>query len=242
MKQLIQAEYIKGRRSFGRRSMIIFPMVAILFAVFLMSGQLSQIAAYNWWYILLLPAAVAFLVISLINSEKRMGFINLKTLPISSQKIWVSKIITGFTYLFLMNVMLFGFSTISGLLFGSQYPIWGGLLAGLLLTITWAWQVPLGMWLVTKFNSTAAFLCLIAANTVCSFQDIAGGQLWYIPFAIPPRLMTPIIGINPNGVPLSANSPLWNTSVILPGVIITIFLFIFSAWFTTKSFDWSREK
>lgn len=241
MTKLIQAEYIKGRRSFGRRCMILFPMVATLFAIFLMSGQLSQIAAFNWWYILLLPAAVAFLAISLINSEKRMGFINLKTLPFPSQKIWLSKIITGCTYLFLMNAILFSFATISGLLFGSQYPVWRGLSAGLVLTITWAWQIPLGMWLVTKFNSTAAFLGLVAINIICCNQDIAGGKLWFIPFAIPSRLMAPTIGINPNGVPLSANSPLWDASVIFIGIAITAFLFILMTWVTTKAFDWSKK-
>jgi lantibiotic protection ABC transporter MutE/EpiE family permease subunit len=241
MVKLIQAEYIKGRRGFGRRGMIFFPMIATFFAVFLMSGKLSQIAAYNWWYILLLPAAVAFLAISLINNEKRLEFINLKTLPIPSQKIWLSKILTGCTYLFLMNALLFGFSTISGMIFGSSYPIWRGLLAGGVLTITWAWQVPMGMWLVTKFNSSIAFLSLFAINTICSLQNIAGEKLWVIPFAIPSRLMAPIIGVNPNGIPLATDSPLWDTRVILPGIAITVCLFFLMTGITTKLVDWSNK-
>lgn len=242
MTNLVQAELIKGRHSFGRRCMILFPMIATFFSIFLMSGELSQIAAYNWWYVLLLPAAVAFLAIGLINNEKRIAFIQLKTLPISSQKIWLAKIIAGCTYLFLMNAILFGFTTVAGIFFGSQYPIWRGLVAGLVLTITWGWQIPLGMWLVTKFNSTIAFLSLFAVNTICSLQDIAGGQLWLIPFAIPSRLMAAIIGINPNGVPLSADSPLWHTNVIFPGITITIALFILITGLTLKVFDGSSER
>lgn len=48
MKSLIQSEFIKGRRTFGRKSIMEFPLMVYLLAIFLMGGQLTQVGAYSW--------------------------------------------------------------------------------------------------------------------------------------------------------------------------------------------------
>ncbi len=241
MGKLIQAEYIKGKRSFGRRSLFFFPLLIALMAIFLMGGQFTQIGAYNWWYMMLLPTVAALVCINLIDPDKRLDFFNINTLPIAPSKIWQAKLWTGCSYLLLANAIVFGLTTLSGLLFGGQYPLWRGLAAGLVLTLTWLWQIPLGMFLAARFNAIVTFLSLLGLNIFCSGQDTAGGDLWFIPFAIAPRLMAPIIWINPNGVPMTADSPLHDTSVILPGLIITLLLFAALSWLTTKWFSVRRD-
>ena len=47
MGRLIQAELLKGRRSFGRKGLVIFPLLVSGMAIFLMGGQFTQIGAYN---------------------------------------------------------------------------------------------------------------------------------------------------------------------------------------------------
>ncbi|MGM0214879.1 lantibiotic immunity ABC transporter MutE/EpiE family permease subunit [Enterococcus sp. AZ109] len=241
MGKLIYAEYIKGRRSFGRRSLFFFPLLIALLAIFLMGGQFTQIGAYNWWYMTLLPTVTALVCINLINPDKRWAFFNLAVLPVAQTKIWQAKLWTGCSYLLVANFIVFGLTTLSGLLFGGQYPLWRGLAAGIVLTLTWLWQIPLGMFLATRFHSIATFLSLLGLNIVFSIQDFAGGSLWFIPFAIAPRLMAAILGINPNGVPMTADSPLHDTRVILPGLVISLILFLIFSWLTTKWFGNRRD-
>lgn len=242
MNRLIQGEFIKGRRSFGRRSLVLFPLLVSLMAIFLMGGQFTQIGAYNWWYMMLLPTVTALVCINLINPDKRLDFFNTSTLPVAQARVWQAKIWTGCSYLFLANGVVFGLTTLSGSLFNAQYPVWRGLTAGLVLTITWLWQIPLGMFLAVQFNSTVTFLSILVLNVGFSIQDIAGGTLWFIPFAIPARLMAALIGVNPNGVPMDAASPLHDPRVILPGIAITSFLFILLFLFTTKWFSRGRNE
>lgn len=240
MLSLMRAEYIKGRRSFGRRSLIIFPLFVLVLSVVLMSGQLTQMGAYNWWYMLMGPIVIALVCVNLTGPEKQMDFFNISCLPIPHKKTWLAKIAVGCSYVFAANIVVFGLSALAGLIFGAQFPVERGLLACLILTITWLWQIPLGMFLSVKFNSTVTFLMIFGANLVCSVQTIAGGDFWMIPFAIAARLMTPTLGINPNGVALADTSPLNDVSVILPGLLITLVLFVVGVlvtkvWFEKRS-------
>lgn len=237
MTRFIQAELLKGKRSFGRKGLIIFPLLVSLMAIFLMGGQFTQVGAYNWWYMLLLPMVVGLICTNLIDSDKRFSFYNVNILPFPVSKIWQGKIWTGILYLAFGNGLIFGLTTISGVIFSSQYPFWRGITAGIVLTLTWSWQIPFGLFLASRFNSVVTFLGILFLNILCSGQTIAGGDFWYLPFAIPPRMMAPIIGINPNGIPLEAGSPLHDTAVIFPGLIITVSLLFIGYFITTKWFS-----
>lgn len=239
MGSLIKSEYIKGKRSFGRKSLFIFPLVVTCLAIVLMGGQLTQIGALNWWYMMFLPATIALVSTNSITVEKNNEFFNVDILPYAKNKVWNAKIWVGVSYIFLANMFIFLMTTISGTVFGVQYTILRGVGAAFTLTIAVAWQAPLGMFLAAKFNSSVTLITIIAANFICSIQDIAGGKAWFIPFAIPARLMAPILGINPNGVPLEASSPLQATNVILPGIFITSILF---AILFISSSKWFKER
>lgn len=240
MVNLIKSEYIKGRRSFGRKCLVFFPLLVALMAIVLMGGAFIQVGAYNWWYMMFLPTCVALICINLTEPEKRMHFFNIAILPVQNKEIWLAKVCAGCCYLFTGNLIVFGLTTISGVFFGTQYPVLRGIVAALVLTVTWAWQIPLGMLLSIKFSSVVTFLGILGVNVICSIQTIAGGDLWFIPFAIPARLMAPILGINPNGVPMTADSPLHDFSVIMPGILITTILFailliLTKNWFNRRS-------
>lgn len=237
MGNLIQSEMIKGRRSFGRKSLVLFPLLVVLMAIMLMGGSLTQIGAYNWWCMIFLPTVVALVCINLIGAEKKMHFFNTEVLPEAKSKVWVAKVCVGCFYIFIANFIVFGLTSISGFFFGAQYPAWRGFVAAMILTVSYAWQIPLGMLLSVKLNSAAIFLLVLSTNIICSLQDIAGGRFWFIPFAIPARLMSPILGINPNGVPLAAGSPLLDSGVILPGMLIAAALFVLALTLTSIWFE-----
>lgn len=241
MTQLIYSEYIKGKHTPVRKLLFLLPLLVSLMAAFLMRGQLTQIGAYNWWYMMLLPTIVALFCAQLIQSEKKIGYFNLEILPYSRKLLWQAKISIACLYLLTSSLVLFGLTTIFGFIFGAQLSISQGLLACIILTITWIWQIPLALFLSAKFNSTTTFISIIGLNLILSIQDFSGGPLWFIPFSITPRLMAAIIAVNPNGVPLSSTSDLHNTTVVLPGILITICLFILLSWLTTKWFNNRRN-
>lgn len=80
MGRIIQAELLKGKRSFGRKSLVIFPLLVSCMAIFLMGGQFTQIGAYNWWYMILLPMTVGLICTNLVDSDKRLSFFNVNVL------------------------------------------------------------------------------------------------------------------------------------------------------------------
>ncbi len=239
MFDLVRAELVKGRRSFGRTCIFAFPLAIALMAIALMGGRFVQIGALNWWYVALLPAVVALICVNLVSPEKKHGFTGMFALPTSKARMWGAKVLAGCFYLTVANFILFGLTTLTGLAFSSQYPVYQGLFAALVLTITCAWQIPLGMFLACRFSPALTLISILVVDFICSGQPLAGGPLWFIPFSIPARLMAPLLGVNPNGVSLQAGDALLDPSVIAPGLAITAALFVIacmatSVWFSRK--------
>lgn len=88
--------------------------------------------------------------------------------------------------LFIGNLIVFGLTTISGLFFGSQYPIWRGLAAAVVLTIAWVWQIPLGIVLIRQAKFGGDFLGILGVNIICSIQILLAAvfglfHLQYLP-------------------------------------------------------------
>ena len=55
----------------------------------------------------------------------------------------------------------------------------------------------------------------------------AAEPYWFlVPWSWPTRLMCPIIQVHPNGVFLESGSPLLDSGVILPGVVIALATFV----------------
>ena len=60
---------------------------------------------------------------------------------------------------------------------------------------------------------------------------------WWIPFAIPARLMCPIVGILPNGLLVETSGKEFaNPNVILPGILIEIVLYVILTYVTAQEF------
>lgn len=54
----------------------------------------------------------------------------------------------------------------------------------------------------------------------------------YVPWSWPLRLMSPVAGVNPNGVPLLPGDPLLDTSVIPAGIAVSLLFFAACSWLT----------
>ena len=124
------------------------------------------------------------------------------------------------------NFQLFGGVLLCGKLFGSTISGWNGFCGFLLLSIVSLWEIPLYMFLSARFGMLATVLSS-AVLSIAGTAGFAGTDFWWLcPSAVPSRLMCPVLGILPNGLPVPVESSLWNRGVILPGIMISVSWFI----------------
>ena len=105
MKNYIFAENLKHEHSFLKKLLIIAPIVAILHAFVLMPSYFS-VNAYNWWYVMIMPATLA-LIPSMMHrrEDKKLKYIAIYPLNVNLGKIWYSKILVANIY-FLITAFL----------------------------------------------------------------------------------------------------------------------------------------
>lgn len=239
MLKMIKAEHLKSRHSFGKHLPVIFPIFTLLLVYCLMNGNMMPEGTWNWWYAMLLPGMLAILCHLGMTKEKKMHYFNLYCLSIPVSKYLMGKMIYWGFCLLLANFLIFIGTWIVGDFFGTTISVIEGLCGFVLLTITYLWEIPLYMLLSARFGMfTSIFSCMVL--TVGSVVAIAHSRLWWVlPSAIPIRLMCPVLGIMPNGLLVPEGSKLFDTSVILIGIFLSL------AWFALMSYFvilWFKRK
>jgi len=232
MINILQSEFLKYKRTFTRRLILLAPMFFIIVALpqklfmpenYLRPWQLILDLVFNWWPVVFIPMGLALFAALTESQEKKAGnYRSLRVHDISPAHLWIAKVIIMGCHTLISTLVLIGATVISGLITGCGSIPWFKIFAASLT----AWIVslaiiPLQLWIATwkgTFASIAiGFLGLIAG--VIAAQE----SYWvYVPWSWPIRLMSPIIGVHPNGTLLESTSPLLNVSVIPQGIIISI--------------------
>lgn len=238
MYNLLKAECLKQKRRFSLKLLWAAPLVPLLLAFLLMGGRFLLEGSFNWWYTMLLPGALAMLVSFTGSAEKKHNRHGLFSVMTDKKKLWFAQLILHTIFLFLMNLIFFVFVSAAGAFLGISMPFFDSFTASLVLSVTFAWQIPLFMFLCEKAGAFCSIFVSLLFNMGFGIF-FAATKLWYIPFSIPARLMCPIIRVLPNGLPVPAGSSLENTSVIFPGLLITALLYIAlslvtAGWFARK--------
>lgn len=146
MKNYIFAENLKHKHSFLLKILLIAPIIALLNAFVLMPSYFS-INAYNWWYVILMPATFALIPAMMHRKEERkLNYRAIFPLNIDLKKIWISKILTASIYLSITAILhmlgVFVFQFFIGEQLTGNYAFTTLLFASVLLVITNIWQVP----------------------------------------------------------------------------------------------------
>lgn len=241
MKHMILSERLKTRHSFAAALPLAAPMLTLAL-VFVLTGGMEKAffaAAWNWWYIMLLPGMLSVLCCLNMAGEKGCRYYNLKVLPVPEWKLLLGKIAYLAHCLFLSNAVLFVGASVGGFLLGSSISLRGGMEAAVLLSLSFLWAIPVYLFLSTRFGMFAAvFSCLLlsACGALAAPED---GLWWTLPPAIPLRLMCPVLGLHPNGLPLIPESELWDQGLILPGAALSLVWFailtaLFILWFEKR--------
>lgn len=244
MLNIIKSEHLKLKHTFGIKLPIIAPIIPLLLVLLLTGGLQNTLpaATWNWWYMTPLSGMLAVLCYLNIRKDGELKFHNILSSQISMKKIWLGKIIYCAIALLLSNFIILLGTLIGGFVFGTTISVWDGFCAAVLLSISYLWQIPLFMFLNTKFGMFASIFSSMALS-VSGVVTLADSDIWWVyPSSIPIRLMCPVLGLLPNGLPIPAGSELFSASVIFPGILISLAWFIVLTIATIRWFSRLESK
>lgn len=246
MSRLLKSEFLKYRRTLTRKLIFFSPLFFVLLALLqklfmpandLRPGELLIAMIYNWWPVLFVPIGMAIFASLIELQEKRAGnYRSLKARHISPVAIWVSKIFVMAIHLLFTTVILILATFLSGIIIaGGNIPLDNVFVAGFVVWITSLALIPLQLWVANGLGTVASIVMGVMGLVLGVIA--APSSYWiYIPWSWSTRLMSPIIGVHPNGTILEPTSPLHDSSVILIGIIISLTTTVIVSWMTAKWF------
>jgi lantibiotic transport system permease protein len=249
MLALIYAENLKYKRSLDKKLSLLAPGFFIIFALYIAARlpegmamireELSYIM-FNWWPVIFIPLGTALLGGLSYKREKRAG--NGRNMLLYHKPVnllWYSKIIAVALQTLRANSMVILctglFSILGG---GGIRGILQCIVAGFLLWCTSLSIIPLQLF-VAFWKGT---LCSMIVGIVGMMTGVlmAPESWWFFnPYSIATRIMSPIIGVHPNGVILPAQDSLRDPSVIWIGILLSflyfiVFSFLSGMWFLKR--------
>ncbi|GAB7388055.1 lantibiotic immunity ABC transporter MutE/EpiE family permease subunit [Bacillaceae bacterium] len=249
MIPVIQSEHLKYKRTFARRLTWLAPLCILFIAfpqkLFLPPGDVKPWAlllyqVFNWWPVLFIPLGTALFAALVQIQEKKAGnFRNLRVHPISPFAAWTGKIIVMAYHTLLAALVLVAAVLLSGLATAGREIPWAKTVAGrLILWLTSLAVLPLQLW-AAAWKGASFSLAMGFAGMIAGVVAAPTPRWIYVPWSWPIRLMCPVIGVHPNGVPLEESDPLWDPSVLPVGIALAaasfaIFTVVTAAWFARR--------
>lgn len=249
MANILRSEWIKSRRSFAKKLAMAAPFFFVLFAavmrIFLpeqgrLPWELLLSMIFNWWPVLFVPMGIALLCsLTEVRERKAGSYRAVMSNDISAAKLWFGKIAMLGWLLLLSSAMLIVAAWAAGLLAaGGEVPLARIGAASFLIWLTALGLIPIHLFAAVRFGAFAN-LALGIAGMAAGVLGADDAYWMFIPWSLPTRLMSPVIGVHPNGVPLEAGDVLLDPSAIPIGIASSlIFLVLFSAatawWFSQR--------
>lgn len=243
MLNVIQSENLKYKHTFSQKLVLIAPLFIVLYAIIVKLFIPAVVGTpwdfflcmvFSWWPLIFIPLGTALLCTLAEMREKKAGnYRSLRTYNLSASALWFSKITVLALYTLLSSVTMIFTTLIAGSLFAQgTVPIGKIIEASAII-----WLVSLSIIPIQLF--AAAWKGTVVAVVLGLFGLFTGviaapKPFWiFVPWSWPMRLMSPIIGVHPNGIPLEAGDPLLNPSVIPVGIAISLAFFVVTAVLTT---------
>ncbi|KKD54893.1 MULTISPECIES: lantibiotic immunity ABC transporter MutE/EpiE family permease subunit [Paenibacillus] len=237
MQQNIAAEHLKLKRTFTKKLVWLAPIVTLLLCTGLMGGHMFQSASYNWWYIMLLPGALTLMCSGVIQKDgKKLKYRAILGMSVDLAQVWYGKIGVCVRLLMVSSIILFVGITLGGFVFSSSVTLAGSVAATLILFVTFLWQIPLCLFLTDRIGMFSTLIINMLGNVACTILFATSSIWWAVPYAIPARLMCAVIQVLPNGLAILSEDPLLDRGVIVPGLVITVGLFMILSVLTAMSF------
>lgn len=236
MIRILKTEFIKERRSANSKLKFFVPIIFVLFNIMMVSlmgispSGKSYIMAtsFNWYPILILPIVISLLVINVINKEKdeHIGF--QRSMNIRAEKILLSKnivvILELLTILFISSIAIY----FVGILLLNEKIYIDQLIVATCVLFLGSLPIIAISFLINNLINKKFLVILI--NFVLTFPSaiIAVTSKWmFFPWAYNLRILSPIIGVHPNGTFLETNSYLMNMSTTYFGIFLCLAVYFF---------------
>lgn len=227
----LYAEHLKFRRTFVKFLPAAAPVLTLLFALILTGGIENAVpsGAWNWWYTAMLPGMLSLICCLQIKKDKKIKYFHLFSLSAPATKVFCGKLLYCICCLLFSNLLMFFGTWLLGSLSGTTISPVNGFLGALLLTVSFAWEIPLLFLLSDRFGM---FFCVFFGIFLSGLGIVffAPSRFWWLfPAAFPGRLMCPLLHIQPNGLPVPEGSLLSDPSVCLWGILLSFVWFVFTA-------------
>lgn len=231
MLKLFKSESLKYKRTFTKGLMLGAPFFFVLYA-FLSLQQLTSennyfiYTVFNWWPLIFVPLGISLVCILYTKKEKKTGqYRLLRCYDIDLKRVWYSKVVAIAYFMLISNIILLSILLAIKIIIPSSISsIVPVIVAVIIIWITSLVLIPINLWMADRLGIVGTF-------TISFIGSIAGvivatESIWFtVPWSWGLRLMCPIIGVHPNGVPLEASDILCNAAVIPVGILISIISF-----------------
>lgn len=245
---IIQAEYLKYKKTFMSRLILLAPLFFILVAIpqklFMPPDSVGEwrlmiAMVYNWWPVIFIPFGTALFAALVAVQEKKAGnYKTLRTHNISPARIWIGKIIVMSIRSLLTTIVLIGVLILLGFMTaGGDIPWYEIFVGGFILWFTSLAIIPVQLWIATWKGSFAS-MCMGVLGFIVGVTAATKHYWIYVPWSWPTRMMSPIIGVHPNGTFLTATDPLRNAAVVPVGIMISFMAVIL---FTIATAIWFHQ-
>ena len=238
MLNIVKAEHQKAKRTMRQKFIWGFPLLTFAMAFIFTLGMKNAYAesVWNWWYTLLLPGMIALFCYLSVVQEKKTKYYHLVTLAEGKSRLMMGKIIYIGCMILISNVIVFVGAVLGGFILTTNVPVVGAAMAILILTVTELWEIPVALFLSERFG-------MIINLLLCLFVTVGGivmsqtGKWYLLVSAIPMRILCPILGILPNGIPAGNGHPFLNMGVVVPGIGLSILWFVLATIIFLKWFE-----
>ena len=234
MISYIKTELMKEKRSANLKLGIIVPIIFVLFNVAMVSlmGESPEGKSYilatsfNWYPLLILPIVLSLLVVNINGKEKSEHIVLQKSKNLSFIKIELAKNIIIVAELFIIllisTILIF---TVATFFLGEKISLSQLIIATICLFIG---SLPI-VALSFLIYGTKKKAVLILLNFVLTFPSavIAVTKNWILfPWSYNLRMLSPVVGVHPNGTFLETGSKLMNMDATYLGLLLSIAVYV----------------
>lgn len=242
--RLYRAERIKGRHTAANRLWLLMPVLTLALAYGISQSNGTN-SAYNWWYTLMMQGMVTLYCCLAGGLDRERKNRVVLSVPVKLGKIWDAKLLTGIKTVIFSNLLLTlgilalanGLLPLLGLASSMEIGLGQAAWAAGVMMVSTLWQIPFCFWMNQKWG----LLPTLIINMVMTAAGVvlAVTPLWLaFPWAVLPRLMVSVVGILPNGLPVSPESITYHPQIgdpgcILPGILVTL-IWLAALWAASR--------
>ncbi|MDF7641111.1 ABC transporter permease [Bifidobacterium sp. ESL0784] len=242
--RILKSENLKSRRSPCLKLALIMPLPLVFLGLLMaVSTPKALMATYAWnyWVFLLCPIMLVLVCSTTANLDRKQRLRTVLALPINPARIWLAKCCRVVMLLVLSNLVVWVLTTVFGSAYGLQVPKpLQGLAAVFCSTVMLSCMIPVSLWLTTSLGNLAGIAIPFLIELVGSV--LAGGiSVWWL---VPPcgimRVIAPLIGVLPDGSPITAGDPLnsfglfnW-LALLMALLIVAVLIALTAGWFSRR--------